>query len=198
MFLFTIHPEPCFVNMADTLRDRMVVKYLLWLKTLFSHFTASCTSWGRLSWAFVFGTACSAVHWASSEWGGCRTSVYQHQARMTSLLEQPEVRWPCCSADTRLFQSQFKYKSLSHSDVLCRAGLCLGPDTQPTEMDRILLTVLQQTPAKSLNSPYLTSLPWNRDNHHFFTQCPSCSTQQIPNHSGRKRREGKEGQMVSS
>lgn len=56
-------------------------------------------------------------------------------------------------------------------------------------MDRMLLTVLQQTPAKSLNSPHLTSLRWNRHNHLFLTQCPSCSTQQIIQ-GGREEKRG--------
>lgn len=104
--------------------------------------------------------------------------------------------WWCCSADTQLFWSQFK--SLSHNDVLCRAGFCLQHDLETTEIDSMLLTTLQETPSKAWNSPHLTSLPWYRDNNPFLTRYPSCSTQQIPNHAGKKRREGREGQMVSS
>ena len=43
------------------------------------------------SWSYLVDTPWSAVHWASSEGGGCRTWVYQHQAGMASLLPQPEL-----------------------------------------------------------------------------------------------------------
>lgn len=83
-------------------------------------------------------------------------------------------RW-CCSADTQLFWRQFK--SLSHSDVLHRAGLWLKACPEPPEMDRMISTVLQWTPSKSRNFPHLTFLPWDRDSNLFLTQYPSCSTQ---------------------
>lgn len=49
---------------------------------------------------------------------------------------------------------------------------------------------LQQAPPKSWSSPHLTSIPWNRDNL-FLIRCLPCSTQQIPNHAGKERGEGR-------
>lgn len=151
------------------------------MEALSSHFTASWVNWGRLSWAFgvVFGRH-TLEHCTSS----------QLWMRRLQDLSLPAPSWDSRSAaaartsissggdaavQTQLFWSQFK--SLSHSDILCRAGFCLEADPEPTEMDGIPLTVLQRTPSKSWNSPHLTSLPWNRDNSLFLTWYPSCSTQ---------------------
>lgn len=106
----------------------------------------------------------SILHWAISQWGGWRASVYQHEVGMTILLLQSgHFFWQqCCSTDTQLFWSQFK--SLSHNAVLYRAGLCLKVGPELPEMNR-----MQHFSKLHLNHEVLpTSLPFLETGITFF------------------------------